>query len=156
MIDDFMIFCTRKQDVNYPTACIKLKGYEDNTHIFYGAQSVRISLKTYKFKFCFVHNPKQAFKYLQDAAEQCHVNAEMNLALMYESGHGIPKDLEKAFFWYKRCANTGDKDAQYRLGIMYYSGDGIVKDINEAIFWLNKSAEQGHQEAKKALQKLGK
>lgn len=45
------------------------------------------------------------------AAEQDHLRAMFNLAEMLRCGDGIPKDLNKALFWYNKAAQLGDKDA---------------------------------------------
>jgi TPR repeat protein len=41
--------------------------------------------------------------------------AQYNLALMYEYGKGIIKDVDKAIYWYEKSANLGDLDALSKL-----------------------------------------
>lgn len=58
MEEDFKIFCARIQDVNFPTACIKLKGQEDNTSIFTDAESIKISKQSKPKKYCYIQLQK--------------------------------------------------------------------------------------------------
>ena len=44
--------------------------------------------------------PKAAALYLK-AAEQGRADAQYNLAMMYESGHGVAKDAAEAARWFK-------------------------------------------------------
>ena len=41
--------------------------------------------------------------------------AQYKLALMYENGNGIEKDMNQAIYWYKKSAEQGDEDAQNKL-----------------------------------------
>lgn len=38
-----------------------------------------------------------------------------NLALMYECGNGIEKNVGQAIYWYGKSAEQGDLDAQNKL-----------------------------------------
>lgn len=60
---------------------------------------------------------EEAFHYTKLAAEQGHRDAQYNLAVMYEDGHGgdIETDLDEAGRWYARAAAGGDEDAAARL-----------------------------------------
>ena len=54
----------------------------------------------------------------------------------------MEKDLEKAFYWYQKAAENGNKTAQYNLGESYELGNGGVnKDEIKAFEWYRKSAE---------------
>ena len=45
---------------------------------------------------------RKAAQLLQEAASRDCVLAQYNLGLLYESGTGVEKDLERAKFWFKR------------------------------------------------------
>ena len=45
----------------------------------------------------------------------------------YQNEVGIEKDLEKAFYWYQKAAENGNKYAQYNLGRCYENGKGVKK-----------------------------
>ncbi len=45
-------------------------------------------------------------------------SAQKMLGSMYYLGEGVPKDLKKAYAWYKLAANQGDKGAQKFVDII--------------------------------------
>ena len=49
------------------------------------------------------------------------------LGEMYFYGNGVKKSYEKAFEWYHKAADQGEKHAQTMLGVMNYYGHGIEK-----------------------------
>ena len=70
--------------------------------------------------------------------------AENELGRIYEAGQYKPKDLQKAFEYYKRGAEKGDSNAQLNVGSFYYNGSLGVRDLPKAFEWTKKSAEQGN------------
>jgi len=74
-------------------------------------------------------------------AEAGHTRAMNNVALMYKKGLGLPVDLEKAFFYFKKSAEQGFILAQFNLAGMHRSGKGTPKDPKKAVFWMRKAAE---------------
>ncbi|CAB4417621.1 unnamed protein product [Rhizophagus irregularis] len=64
-----------------------------------------------------------------------------------EKGEGTEKNLEKAFYWYQKAAENGDKEAQFNLGVCYEEGIGIEKDEVEASYWYQEAAQQGFSNA---------
>ncbi len=50
------------------------------------------------------------------ASDLDHYGAKNNLALLYESGLGTPKDVNKALQLFQEAADQGDITAQYNLG----------------------------------------
>ncbi|CAB5297795.1 unnamed protein product [Rhizophagus irregularis] len=81
------------------------------------------------------------------------------LARCYENGKGTEKNLEKAFHWYQKAAENGDKEAQFNLGVFYEEGIGIEKDEVKASYWYQKAAQQGCSNAQYRLgflYKIGK
>jgi TPR repeat protein len=52
------------------------------------------------------------------AAEQGDVNAQWCLAVCYEKGNGVKKDLTNAIEWYTKAAEQGDKEAQDKLSLL--------------------------------------
>ncbi|PKC60436.1 kinase-like protein [Rhizophagus irregularis] len=65
-----------------------------------------------------------------------------NLAICYTNGIGIEKNLEKAFYWYKKAAENGDKEAQFNLWVCYKEGIGVEKDEVKASYWYQKAVQQ--------------
>lgn len=62
---------------------------------------------------------------------------------MHCYGLGTQQDYEKAFEWFLKSAQEGNRFAQYSLGNLYYYGNGTDKDLSQAFQWYMKSAEQG-------------
>lgn len=64
---------------------------------------------------------------------------------------GVPgqseNDLETAFKWYLKSAETGYAPAQYRIGNFYEKGFGTIRDFAEAKTWYQMSADQGNAAA---------
>jgi TPR repeat protein len=53
--------------------------------------------------------------WLRKAAAQNFAAAEYDLGVVYETGMGVPKDLNSAKSWYKKAADQGYADAKTRL-----------------------------------------
>ena len=99
-------------------------------------------------------NYAEALKWYSMAAEEEHLNAQFQLARMYERGEGTEVDLEGAAEWYKKAAKRGHANSQFHLAQMYENGLGMEKNLAMARFWYKKAADQGGKEAKKKLQEL--
>ena len=89
-----------------------------------------------------------AVVYFQKAAERGYANAQNRLAICYEFGIGVARNIVLAVSWYQRAAGLGHADAQYFLGACYEYGTGIARDNNLAKAWYREAAAQGHAEAK--------
>ncbi|MCJ8323554.1 MAG: SEL1-like repeat protein [Rhizobiales bacterium] len=59
---------------------------------------------------------KQAIKWFNLAANAGLVDAQYNLAVLYQKGHGTEIDLVETFKWYSIAANKGDKQAEAKAG----------------------------------------
>ena len=77
----------------------------------------------------------------QIAADNGNVKAKSRLAYMYESGHFLRKDREKAFNLYYEAAYKGDSDAQTKIGDYY---NNIKNDYYEAEKWYGRAADNGN------------
>lgn len=66
------------------------------------------------------------------------------VAVCYQTGTGVSKDLRKAWEWYGKSAAAGDVEAQYAIGTLYRDGIGIKKNDKEAAYWFRKAASHGH------------
>lgn len=62
---------------------------------------------------------------------------------MHCYGLGTQQDYEKAFEWFLKSAEEGNRFAQYSLGNLYYYGNGTDKELSQAFNWYMKSADQG-------------
>ena len=73
-------------------------------------------------------------------ADQGDADAQTTLGIMYQAGHGVPKDDAQAVKWYRLAADQGDARAQSYLGAMYALGQGVPKDYVLAYMWRNLAA----------------
>jgi TonB family protein len=86
----------------------------------------------------------QKFQRILLGAEQENAIAQYQLALLYSSGEGTTKDLEKSSYWLTKAANQSHSEAQFHLGLNYLNGYGVNKAPTIAAQWLQRSAEQGN------------
>lgn len=78
--------------------------------------------------------------------------AQFDLAFLYEQGHGVEQNLEKAVKYYKLSAESGNTNAQNRLGELYHHGEGdLKKDLEKSITYYKLAANQGHPVAQNNL-----
>lgn len=90
-------------------------------------------------------------KLLERAAKLDHPNAQYNLAVMYQKGDGVEKDMQKALFWYEKAAEANLAIAQYNLGMLYFEGTVVPKDEKKAKELWQKAANQGLEVAVKLM-----
>ena len=79
------------------------------------------------------------------------IEAQLQLAELYETGFGVPTDRGQAAYWYRKAAEQGAAKAQSTLGQMYIRGIGVPEDYTEAVVWLEKAAWQGEAVAEANL-----
>ena len=111
-------------------------------------------------------------KWLRNAAEQGHRDAQVHLGMIYQDGiGGVAEDDAEAIKWYRMAAKQGDEsaqsaikfledapetarqqralaeqgdaDAQCYLATLYARGRGVPQSYAEAAKWIRKAAEQG-------------
>lgn len=84
-----------------------------------------------------------AKEWFTKAANQDHINAQMNLAWMYYNGEGVAKDTSTAIVWWMTAALLGCKDAQFNVADAYSKGEGgLDVDFQKSFEWFSKAAEQ--------------
>ena len=110
--------------------------------------------KRYIIPTSVIHDPKQAFVWMESAAVDGDAEAQYLLADMYLQGKGIDKSEMEALTWYGKAADQNSAYAQYSLGVMYYNGQGTEQNLLEANKWLELAALQGHSEAQYLLGRM--
>ncbi len=60
-----------------------------------------------------------AFEEFTKAAEDGDMNAQFNLGVMYEHGHGVQQSDLKAGEWYQLAADNGHPEAPTALQLLY-------------------------------------
>ena len=93
----------------------------------------------------------EAARWFRKAAMKHNIDAQCQLAMLYDEGDGVPQDKAQAVKWYRKAAEQGLAKAQNSLGVMYENGDGVPEDKKQAVEWYRKAAEQGVAEAQNAL-----
>lgn len=68
-------------------------------------------------------NYKEAAKWYQIAINYGNVHAKNNLAILYNEGRGVPKDMKKAMQLYHDAAQEGDFMAYYNIGQVFEFGE---------------------------------
>ena len=92
-----------------------------------------------------------SLRLLRPLAVQGHANAQFNLGMMYQDGHGVPQNDSEAAKWFRRAAVQGFIDAQSSLGAMHIDGRGVPQNHTEAVRCLRLAADQGDAEAQSNL-----
>ena len=93
----------------------------------------------------------KAIKYYQRAAELNHADAALELGYIYGEGFGVEQDDNKALFYLKKAAESGNQEVLDELAAMALSGEGNM-DTKEAEYWIKKAGYT--EEMLKELDKL--
>ena len=81
---------------------------------------------------------KKTFEQVSDLAKQGDAQSQYELALCYDLGMVVDKDLPQAFEWYQKSADQDYAKAQYNLGIFYALAKSVDKDIEQSKFGSEK------------------
>ena len=82
---------------------------------------------------------KEAVSWLRSASEQGCIHGVVGLAVAYQDGRGVKKDLNKSFEWFLKLAESGHKFSIKTVSEMYRKGKGVEKSEKKADYWLEKS-----------------
>ena len=103
-------------------------------------------------------NQDEAFKWINIAAKEGHIDAVFSLGEFFHYGEGTIIDYDKALEHYKRFielsknrkgSNLLLNDAYLKIGALYALGAGrINRDINEAYIWLKEGFNLDEDDAK--------
>lgn len=61
------------------------------------------------------NNYRTALDWFERAAGQGHVHAQRSVAIMYDGGFGVPRDVSVAVSWYRKAAARGCEESAVRL-----------------------------------------
>ncbi|MDQ1363337.1 MAG: uncharacterized protein QG652_1198 [Pseudomonadota bacterium] len=98
-----------------------------------------------------VKNFQEAVLLLDTLAQQGDAEAQYMLAVMYRNGHGVDRDLPRAFGWFLKAAQNKHVKAQYEVGMCYLNGLGVAPDSAQSRVWLGKAAAQNYAQASEQL-----
>lgn len=80
-------------------------------------------------------------------AKQRHVRTMFHLAVCYDQGRGVARNLRHAALWYRRAARKGHVESAFNLGMMYRDGSGLRQDSRRAERYFRAAALRGDVEA---------
>lgn len=80
-----------------------------------------------------VPNPRQAYHWMREAAEQEHGLALHGLGIMCLYGECVEKNAREAAHWLQRAADQGFVGSMAALAGMYEQGLGVEKNAAKAI-----------------------
>jgi uncharacterized protein len=72
-------------------------------------------------------------------AKNGNAEIQFQLARIYDDGKLVPRDFDKAIYWYQKAALNKYEEAQFTLGYFYCRGIGVKKNKEIANEWLIKS-----------------
>lgn len=101
-------------------------------------------------------NYRLAMREILPVARAGDAKAQAVVALMYEEGLGVSKDLAQAAYWYEQSAVNGRYESQHLLGMLHLSepSEGFQPDPDKAFFWIRKAAEQGNANSQLQLARM--
>lgn len=82
---------------------------------------------------------KKAINMLKLATEFDIASAHFDLAVSYETGNGIRKNMKAAYRHFLAAALNGDNDAYAEVGRCLYHGIGVARDRKSAEIWLRRA-----------------
>lgn len=89
----------------------------------------------------------EAFKLFEKDAETGDSEALFHLALCYNDGHGVERDINKCIDLLNSAIAAGDDEACYEMALLYAIGDGVAKSDEESFKWYQEAANMGNVEA---------
>lgn len=94
---------------------------------------------------------KTVYTLLLPLAQRGDSQAQVNLGILFSSGRGVEKNLEKAYWWFNESAEQGNAKAVTYIGLMYLEGIGVKQDTKHAIRILEKAGRVDYPRAMLAL-----
>jgi TPR repeat protein len=96
-------------------------------------------------------NDAKAVEVLTKFANEGNPVAQLRLGDLYFHGKGVTEDENKAIYWWKKSAASGNAEAMYQIAHAYLFGSSAAKSVDdpdrEAASWYFQAASAGHAEA---------
>ncbi|OYQ82253.1 hypothetical protein B9T11_04380 [Wohlfahrtiimonas chitiniclastica] len=89
------------------------------------------------------HDDVEAAHLFSELSALGHVDASNNLATLYQTGRGVPRNYVKAAELYQKAAAAGHVDAAFNYSTLLRLGIGQAKDMSEAYAWSVIAARHG-------------
>lgn len=84
---------------------------------------------------------------MKQLAAQGYSPAQYNLAVMYLTGRGVPKDQNQGVAYLRKAADNGHVKASSTIGAMYLQGKGVGRNPSQARRYLTKAAQKGDSQS---------
>ncbi len=84
-------------------------------------------------------------------ARQGNADAQINLAVLYDAGRGLPRDPHRAARWYRAAADQDNAQAQFNLAMLLRDETSLSEHPDESDNWLNRAATKGFAHAQLQL-----
>lgn len=94
---------------------------------------------------------RDAVAWFQKAAQRGYAPAQVNLAVIYENGWGVPQNYGTALHWLQEAAAQKYPAAYYNLGELFFKGAGVKQDYTEAARYFQLGADAGDSYAQTNL-----
>jgi tetratricopeptide (TPR) repeat protein len=95
---------------------------------------------------------EEAVNHFKLSSGHKHAGSIFNLALCYEDGLGVKKNMKTARKLYEIASELGHAKATYNLGVYYANGyGGVDKNFKQAKKCFTQAMELGNADAKKAM-----
>lgn len=83
---------------------------------------------------------KEALDEYRKLVDEGSVAAQLRIGWLYQEGLGVSRDLEEAYRWYKKAADTNYPAGQFYVGVLYW----LQKKYEKAFEWFEKAAAQDY------------
>jgi len=93
----------------------------------------------------------ESVKWLNKAAEQGMMTAQVEIGRAYYSGRGVNVDKNQAVNWFRKAAEQGSVQGELCLGLCNKYGDGVPINAIEAVKWLTQAANHNDATAQAEL-----
>lgn len=92
-----------------------------------------------------VGDPALARYWYRKVAEQGHIAAQYELAMLYVKGDGVPQSYPRAAEWLRLAVGLDrHRGAEFQLGEFYFHGRGVDQDYGAAMSRYRKAASRSH------------
>lgn len=75
----------------------------------------------------------KAVDYFYKSAHQGYALAQNNLAVRYQRGEGVEKDISKAVYWYTQAVKQGHGMSEFNLKMLYLSNRISKEQLDKAL-----------------------
>ena len=99
-------------------------------------------------------SPDEAFKCYAVSAGMGYTPAYVGLADCYLHGIGTGRDRARAYVWYKKAVEAGERSAFYPLALCFSRGIGVAFSFEAAVKLLSVCVRLGNEDAKAELTAL--